>query len=130
MTDSIVWRLEGRFMAITRFDGFALGWRRWILLIFINIFCCFYGSKISQFDYNIIHCLRNYPWLRGSKTSVDYWLKIVVLKDQFMTCYLIFNFRATHFSYFRKITAITISHYVNPLTTGMDHFWSTCFKSP
>ena len=29
-----------------------------------------------------------------------------------MTCYLIFNFRPTNFSYFRKITAISISHNV------------------
>ena len=33
-------------------------------------------------------------------------------KNQFMTCYLIFNFRPTYFSYFRKITANSISHNV------------------
>ena len=33
-------------------------------------------------------------------------------QNQFMTCYLIFNFKPTYFSYFRKITAISISHNV------------------
>lgn len=33
-------------------------------------------------------------------------------QNQFMTCYLIFNFRPTYFSYFRKITANSISHNV------------------
>ena len=33
-------------------------------------------------------------------------------QNQFMTCYLIFNFRPTYFSYFRKITAYSISHNV------------------
>ena len=33
-------------------------------------------------------------------------------QNQFMTCYLIFNFKPTYFSYFRKIIAISISHNV------------------
>ena len=33
-------------------------------------------------------------------------------QNQFMTCYLIFNFKPTYFSYFRKITATSISHNV------------------
>ena len=33
-------------------------------------------------------------------------------RNQFMTCYLIFNIKPTYFSYFRKITAISISHNV------------------
>ena len=33
-------------------------------------------------------------------------------QNQFMTCYLIFNFQPTYFSYCRKITAISISHNV------------------
>ena len=33
-------------------------------------------------------------------------------QNQFMTGYLIFNFRPTYFSYFRKITSIYISHNV------------------
>ena len=33
-------------------------------------------------------------------------------QNQFMTCYLILNFKPTYFSYFRKITAISISHNV------------------
>ena len=33
-------------------------------------------------------------------------------QNHFMTCYLIFNFRPIYFSYFRNITAISISHYV------------------
>ena len=43
-------------------------------------------------------------------------LKVIKLtifdQNQFMTCYLIFNFRPTYFSYFRKRTAISISHNV------------------
>ena len=31
-------------------------------------------------------------------------------QNQFMACYLIFNFRPTLFSYFQKITAISHSH--------------------
>ena len=33
-------------------------------------------------------------------------------QNQFMSCYLIFNFRPTYFSYFWKITAICISYNV------------------
>ena len=33
-------------------------------------------------------------------------------QNQFMTCYLIFNFKPSYFSYFRKITAISFSHNV------------------
>ena len=33
-------------------------------------------------------------------------------QNEFMTCYLIFNFNPTYFSYFRKITAIPIPHNV------------------
>ena len=33
-------------------------------------------------------------------------------QNQFMTCYLIFNFKPIYFSYFRKITAISNSHSV------------------
>ena len=33
-------------------------------------------------------------------------------QKQFMTFYLIFNFKTTYFSYFRKITAISIYHNV------------------
>ena len=33
-------------------------------------------------------------------------------QNQFMTFYLIFNFRPTYFSYCRKITAISIFHNV------------------
>ena len=36
-------------------------------------------------------------------------------KNQFMTCYLILNFKPTTFSYFRKITAFSISHSVKKL---------------
>ena len=40
-------------------------------------------------------------------------IKITIFdQNQFMTCYLIFNFRPTYFSYFRKTTAISISHNV------------------
>ena len=42
-------------------------------------------------------------------------------QNQFMTCYLIFNFKPTYFSYFRKITAISISHNVKKL---VDQKWS------
>ena len=38
-------------------------------------------------------------------------------QNQFMACYLIFNFRPTYFSYFRKIIALSISHNVKK-TTG------------
>ena len=33
-------------------------------------------------------------------------------QNKFMTCYLIFNFKPAYFSYFRKITATSISHNV------------------
>ena len=33
-------------------------------------------------------------------------------QNQFMTCYLILDFRPTYFSYFQKITAISHSHNV------------------
>ena len=39
-------------------------------------------------------------------------IKIIFDQNQFMTCYLIFNFKSTYFSYLRKITAISISHNV------------------
>ena len=40
-------------------------------------------------------------------------IKIAIFEqNQFMTCYLIFNFSPTYFSYFRKITVISISHNV------------------
>ena len=42
-------------------------------------------------------------------------------QNQFMTCYLIFNFRPTYFSYFLKITAISISDNVKKL---VDQKWS------
>ena len=42
-------------------------------------------------------------------------------QNHFMTCYLIFHFRPTYFSYFRKITAISISHNVKKL---VDQKWS------
>ena len=54
-------------------------------------------------------------------------------QNQFMTCYLIFNFRPTYFSYFRKITANSISHNVKkevgpngpiPVVKGLTgHIW-------
>ena len=46
-------------------------------------------------------------------------LKVIKIRTfdqpQFMTCYLIFNFRPTYFSYFRKMTAISICHKVKKL---------------
>ena len=42
-------------------------------------------------------------------------------QNQFMTYYLIFNFRPTYFSYFLKITAISISDNVKKL---VDQKWS------
>ena len=36
-------------------------------------------------------------------------------QNQFMTCYLIFNFRPTYFSYFQKIIANSNSHSLNKL---------------
>ena len=42
-------------------------------------------------------------------------------QNQFITCYLIFNFRSTFFSYFRKITAFSISHNVKK---QRDQKWS------
>ena len=42
-------------------------------------------------------------------------------QNQFMICYLIFNFRPTYYSYFRKITALSISHNVRKL---VDQKWS------
>ena len=47
-------------------------------------------------------------------------LKITTFdQNQFMTCYLILNFKPTYFSYFRKITAISISHIVKGLISGL-----------
>ena len=40
-------------------------------------------------------------------------IKITIFdQNQFMTCYLIFNFRPTFFSYFRRIIAISVCHNV------------------
>ena len=47
--------------------------------------------------------------------TIEY-LKLIKIttfdQSQFMTCYLIFNFRPTYFSYFQKIIAYSISHNV------------------
>ena len=42
-------------------------------------------------------------------------------QNQFLTLYLILNLRPTYFSYFRKISAISISHNVKKLG---DQKWS------
>ena len=53
-------------------------------------------------------------------------------QNQFMACYLIFNFKPTYFSYFRKITAFSITHNVKkevspngsiPLVKGLKLYW-------
>ena len=44
--------------------------------------------------------------------SLDLIKRITFDKNQFMTCYLIFNFRPTFFSYFWKITADSVFHNV------------------
>ena len=44
--------------------------------------------------------------------SLDLMKRTIFDKNQFMTCYLIFNFRPTFFSYFWKITADSVFHNV------------------
>ena len=44
--------------------------------------------------------------------SLDLIKRTTFDKNQFMTCYLIFNFRPTFFSYFWKITADSVFHNV------------------
>ena len=44
--------------------------------------------------------------------SLDLIKRITFDKNQFMTCYLIFNFRPTFFSYFSKITTDSVFHNV------------------
>ena len=43
-------------------------------------------------------------------------------QNQFMTCYLILDFRPTYFSYFQKITAISDSHNVKKEGDPKDPF--------
>ena len=43
-------------------------------------------------------------------------------QNQFMTCYLILDFRPTYFSYFQKITAISHSHNVKKEGDPKDPF--------
>ena len=62
-----------------------------------------------------------YECTRNTRISLKV-IKITTFdQNQFMTCYLIFNFRPTYFSYFRKIIAISISHKVKKLR---DQMWS------
>ena len=50
-------------------------------------------------------------------------MKITIIdQNQFMTCYLIFNFRPTFSPYFRKITTISISHNVESQGVKNPHF--------
>ena len=50
-------------------------------------------------------------------------VKITIFdQNQFMTCYLIFDFRPTYFSYFQKITAISHSHNVKKEVDPKDPF--------
>ena len=44
--------------------------------------------------------------------SLDLMKRTILDKNQLMTCYLIFNFRPTFFSYFWKITADSVFHNV------------------
>ena len=62
--------------------------------------------------------------------SLDLIKRTTFDKNQFMTCYLTFNFRPTFFSYFWKITADSVFHNVKkqvgqkwpfPVVKGLTH---------
>ena len=44
--------------------------------------------------------------------SLDLTKRTTFVQNQFMTCYLILNFKPAYFSYFQKVIAISISHNV------------------
>ena len=68
-----------------------------------------------------VSCDVMYECTRNTRKSLKV-IKITTFdQNQFMTCYLIFNFRPTYFSYFRKITVISISHNFKKL---VDQKWS------
>ena len=88
------------------------------------------GALLSALTWliEIIHWLKyklSYDVMYECSCNTMKSLKVIKIttfdQNQFMTCYLIFNFRPTYFSYFRKITVISISHNVKKL---VDQKWS------
>ena len=70
-----------------------------------------FGSRLQLAKRHLIGL--SHIWVRLFRIeSLDLIKRTTFHQNQFMTCYLIFNFRATYFSYFQKISANSNSHYV------------------